>query len=213
MMLPSPTSHGPSPPRSCRSARCARPAGVQHCGVADSGRCWTPTTVSMPGKLCSTQQSCTLLPSEHDAAEVAAQRGEQGGHVAAGADEHVADQHGIGMDVGGGMDDQDGRRRFQQGMAWFRAGGWLRSVDVTAALDDARVVGGRPSDLVRRPGSRRPRVDARPVGSRVRGAGPIEVRPGREQECRLQGAGADRAWFRSERRARKQGWRKIVVLM
>jgi hypothetical protein len=40
---------------------------------------------------------------EHDAAEVAAQA-RAGPDIAAGADDHVADQHGRGMDVGGGID-------------------------------------------------------------------------------------------------------------
>ena len=44
------------------------------------------TTVSAPGKPCSTQVSCTLAPAfEHDAAEVAAQAG-AGADVDAGAD-------------------------------------------------------------------------------------------------------------------------------
>ena len=33
-------------------------------------------------------------------------RSEASGATAAGADEHVADQHGVGMHVGGGMDDR-----------------------------------------------------------------------------------------------------------
>src|SRR6185437_16004946 len=40
----------------------------------------------------------------HDAPEVAAQR-RAGSDVAAGADDHVADQHGGGMDVGTRIDD------------------------------------------------------------------------------------------------------------
>jgi len=58
---------------------------------------------------------------EHDAAEVAAQRGERG-DVAAGADEHVADQHGVGMHVGGGMDDRADAVDFVAGHGWAPMG-------------------------------------------------------------------------------------------
>ena len=68
---------------------------------------FSSTTVSWSGKPCITQVSCTLAPLlQHDAAEVAAQAG-AGADVAAGADDHVADQHRSGVHIGAGVDHRD----------------------------------------------------------------------------------------------------------